>query len=446
MEYLEAGSLSDILSETGTLDEESIAYVMRELITALAYLHAERKIHRDIKAGNMLVSGEGDIKLADFGVTGQLTESVNKRQTRVGTPYWMAPEVITETSYDSLADVWSVGITAIELAHGKPPYATKYHPMKAIFLIPKNPPPILEGQFSPIFKNFVSACLQKDPTSRYSASMLLTHPFLVNAPTTPPASLMQSIAVRINRKREENEIERILDQGSNSYSRISLRRSVDSGGWDFDLQTVRRHASSSCTNSVNSFQSLDDASAIHLDMSACESIPDKKQIIQNLTSRSDMSSSNRTLSAISALNQESSDECELLQSEEGNVESKDTPPDRKTLSRSTSIEHREVDSQGIDDTEAFASVSRVLVRNSHIPTSELFNDVIDPVLNVVMKSANEMRGDSDETRRETKGILRDLSRSLKALDKHTDGELTAEFVSTIMGFMLEEMESDDDNF
>jgi serine/threonine-protein kinase 24/25/MST4 len=139
MEYLEAGSLLDLMNEkiSTTFDEQTIAYVMRELLTAVAYLHGERKIHRDIKAGNILVSRTGAIKLADFGVTGQLTESVNKRQTRVGTPYWMAPEVITETSYDSLADIWSVGITCIELAKGKPPYATTHHPMQTIFLIPK---------------------------------------------------------------------------------------------------------------------------------------------------------------------------------------------------------------------------------------------------------------------------------------------------------------------
>ena len=90
MEFLEAGSLSDIIEGTGCLDEETIAYIIKELLKALSYLHNERKIHRDVKAGNILVSSEGKIKLADFGVTGQLTESVNKRKTRVGTPYWMA--------------------------------------------------------------------------------------------------------------------------------------------------------------------------------------------------------------------------------------------------------------------------------------------------------------------------------------------------------------------
>jgi serine/threonine-protein kinase 24/25/MST4 len=93
MEYLEAGSLLDIIKEKGPLQEPFVAYIMKELLSALAYLHAERKIHRDVKAGNILVAGDGSVKLADFGVTGQLTDSIDKRQTKVGTPFWMAPEV-----------------------------------------------------------------------------------------------------------------------------------------------------------------------------------------------------------------------------------------------------------------------------------------------------------------------------------------------------------------
>mmetsp|Transcript_7701 Transcript_7701/g.11428 ORF Transcript_7701/g.11428 Transcript_7701/m.11428 type:complete len:557 (-) Transcript_7701:225-1895(-) len=451
MEYLEAGSLSDILCETGTLDEETIAYVMKELVTALAYLHSERKIHRDIKAGNILVSGKGDIKLADFGVTGQLTESVNKRQTRVGTPYWMAPEVITETSYDSLADIWSVGITAIEIAHGKPPYAAKHHPMQAIFLIPKNPPPLLEGSFSPLFKNFVSACLQKDPGSRCSASMLLRHPFLTSAPDSPPPGLMESISFRLNKIRDGDEIGRILDHGSmsNSYSRISLRKSVDSG-WDFDLQTIRRHASNSHNNSISSFQSHDDASAIHLDISTCESICDTKGKVHTKTCPSDTSSqaSNRSLprhtaaKAISVLRRESSEE-RSVGGNKGSAEVKDIPADWASAGPNEKV--GDDDPDGLDDTEAFACVSRALLRNADCPTSEVFNDVVDPVLKVILQSAEEMRGDSEETRRETKAIIRDLSRALTALDKHTDGGLTAEFVSTLVGFVMEGMEGDEDD-
>lgn len=158
-------------------------------------LYILSQIHRDIKAGNILLNEKGQAKLADFGVAGQISNTITKRNTVIGTPFWMAPEIIQEVGYGVSADIWSLGITCIEMAEGKPPYYN-IHPMRAIFIIPTRPSPTLEHSdaFSSDFKDFISRCLVKDPEKRATPKELLTHPFIGKA---NPKILQERVSVAI---------------------------------------------------------------------------------------------------------------------------------------------------------------------------------------------------------------------------------------------------------
>ncbi|XP_067116749.1 mitogen-activated protein kinase kinase kinase kinase 4-like isoform X2 [Osmerus mordax] len=189
MEFCGAGSITDLVKNTkgNQLKEDWIAYISREILRGLAHLHAHHVIHRDIKGQNVLLTENAEVKLVDFGVSAQLDRTVGRRNTFIGTPYWMAPEVIAcdenpDATYDYRSDLWSCGITAIEMAEGAPPLCDM-HPMRALFLIPRNPPPRLKSKkWSKKFFSFIEGCLVKNYTQRPPTEQLLKHPYIRDQP------------------------------------------------------------------------------------------------------------------------------------------------------------------------------------------------------------------------------------------------------------------------
>uniref|UniRef100_A0A3P9LPX4 non-specific serine/threonine protein kinase n=1 Tax=Oryzias latipes TaxID=8090 RepID=A0A3P9LPX4_ORYLA len=213
MEFCGAGSVTDLVKNTkgSSLKEDWIAYICREILRGLCHLHNHKVIHRDIKGQNVLLTENAEVKLVDFGVSAQLDRTVGRRNTFIGTPYWMAPEVIAcdenpDSTYDFRSDIWSLGITAIEMAEGAPPLCDM-HPMRALFLIPRNPPPKLKSKkWSKKFIDFIEGCLVKTYTSRPSTEQLLKHSFIRDQPTERQVRIQLKDHIdRTRKKRGEKE-------------------------------------------------------------------------------------------------------------------------------------------------------------------------------------------------------------------------------------------------
>ncbi|XP_023711826.1 serine/threonine-protein kinase mig-15 isoform X6 [Cryptotermes secundus] len=222
MEYCGAGSVTDLVKSTKgqSLKEEWIAYICREILRGLSYLHTNKVIHRDIKGQNVLLTDNAEVKLVDFGVSAQLDRTIGRRNTFIGTPYWMAPEVIAcdenpDATYDNRSDLWSLGITALEMAESQPPLCD-LHPMRALFLIPRNPPPRLKSKkWAKKFHSFIETVLVKDYHQRPYTEQLLKHPFIRDQPTERQVRIhLKDHIDRCKKRKQEKEREDYRYSGS----------------------------------------------------------------------------------------------------------------------------------------------------------------------------------------------------------------------------------------
>ncbi|KAM3838471.1 mitogen-activated protein kinase kinase kinase kinase 1-like, partial [Diretmus argenteus] len=251
MEFCGGGSLQDIYHVTGALPELQIAYICREMLQGLDYLHGQKKIHRDIKGANILLNDQGEVKLADFGISAQITATLARRMSFIGTPYWMAPEVAAveiKGGYNELCDIWSVGITAIELAELQPPLFD-VHPLRVLFLMSKSgyqPPKLKDkSKWSTLFYNFVKAMLVRNPKKRPSASKMLSHMFVTQH------SLRHELTLDLLEKlRHPENLKGCLQASEEEEMEVvvpgSLRR----------IQSINRHNQAERTNSDISLEQI----------------------------------------------------------------------------------------------------------------------------------------------------------------------------------------------
>ncbi|KAL9423611.1 hypothetical protein AB3S75_035656 [Citrus x aurantiifolia] len=231
MEYCGGGSVADLMNVTEEpLEEYHIAYICREALKGLAYLHSIFKVHRDIKGGNILLTDQGEVKLGDFGVAAQLTRTMSKRNTFIGTPHWMAPEVIQESRYDGKVDVWALGVSAIEMAEGLPPRST-VHPMRVLFMISIEPAPMLEDKekWSLVFHDFVAKCLTKEPRARPTAAEMLKHKFIERCKCGATAMLPKIEKARQIRASMAQQAQNILSDEPEVDATMGLKLNEDYG-------------------------------------------------------------------------------------------------------------------------------------------------------------------------------------------------------------------------
>ena len=281
LEFCDGGSLLDIMRITNEFySEKEIASIIKMVLKGLQFLHAQKKIHRDIKAGNILLTDEGVTKLGDFGVSAQLTDSISKKISKIGTPYWMSPEVISQKSYDSKCDIWSLGITCIELAEGEPPYSEvrTFLVMKKIL---NNPPKGLTKPelWSNDFNDFVQKCLIINPEQRPTATQLLNHDFIKNNDQGKGIIIQRLIKVMplINKMRDElNEEEKNKNNNINNNEELdSLEYSQNES--QINLFNDNLNNINNNKNNISNTKEENTGTMIYIDSNKKEEEIDKKE-------------------------------------------------------------------------------------------------------------------------------------------------------------------------